>query len=541
MMNSLQQEDTKRKEKMSVEKPKISAIVPPKLAVVGVGGAGGNAINTMIEKKLEGVKFLVCNTDAQALEKSLCAEELRIHLGADVTRGLGAGAEPEVGRQAAEMTVDEVMEKLEGVHMVFFSAGMGGGTGTGATPVLAAAARAKGILTVGVVNKPFSFEGVKRMEIAERGVQELRENVDTLLVIPNQHLFRLATPTTELKKAFAMADDVLYFAVRTFTDLMIKHGIVNLDFADVCTVMKNIRGKAMMGTGEASGENRAIEAAEKAIGGLLLDDISVKGARAALINIVGGEDITLYEIDEAISRVKQEVDRDARSSLDPAHILFGATLDPEITGGIIRVSVVATGIEAEDSTSSSSALTSAASAESPDEKTKADAAPSPFAKTSDSENSFEENFQSLGRSHKNFSMDQGHFSSFSLQEEEEIFGSESARDASEKRMDYQDFSFAKSHAPRKRSFFQRLMGLGKEKPEERQGTFSGKNADPTFPTGKPASGRGDHTSPAAGPQQDDGQHSVKVFPSFPDTSDNFNPEENLDVPAFLRQKGKNSQ
>ncbi|KLK91070.1 cell division protein FtsZ [Microvirga vignae] len=306
----------------------------PHITVFGVGGAGGNAVNNMIESGLEGVEFVVSNTDAQALASSKAPRV--IQMGIQVTEGLGAGSQPEVGRAAAEEVIDEIRDQLAGSHMVFITAGMGGGTGTGAAPVVARAARELGILTVGVVTKPFQFEGVRRMRLAEAGIAELQQAVDTLIVIPNQNLFRVATEKTTFADAFAMADQVLYSGVACITDLMVKEGLINLDFADVRSVMRGM-GKAMMGTGEASGEKRAIRAAEAAIANPLLDDVSMKGARGLLISITGGNDLTLYELDEAATRIREEVDQDA-------NIILGATFDESLEG-IIRVSVVATGID----------------------------------------------------------------------------------------------------------------------------------------------------------------------------------------------------
>ena len=305
----------------------------PRITVVGVGGAGGNAVNNMITSHLEGVEFVVANTDAQALSQAL--SERRIQMGVSITQGLGAGSQPDVGRAAAEEAIDEILEHLEGSNMVFITAGMGGGTGTGGAPVVARAAREQGILTVGVVTKPFQFEGVHRMRIAEEGIEELQRFVDTLIVIPNQNLFRVANEKTTFADAFKMADDVLYSGVRGVTDLMVMPGLINLDFADVRSVMAEM-GKAMMGTGEAEGENRAIEAAEAAISNPLLDDISMAGARGVLINITGGHDMTLFEVDEAANRIRDEVDPEA-------NIIFGSTFDEELAGRI-RVSVVSTGI-----------------------------------------------------------------------------------------------------------------------------------------------------------------------------------------------------
>jgi len=307
-----------------------------RITVFGVGGAGGNAVNNMIEKKLQGVEFIAANTDAQALSHSNATR--KIQLGAGVTRGLGAGSKPEVGLSAAEESIEEIVNHLDGCHMCFITAGMGGGTGTGAAPVVARAAREMGILTVGVVTKPFQFEGTRRMELAEVGVAEMQAVVDTLIVIPNQNLFQVASERTTFVEAFMMADDVLYQGVQGVTDLMVRPGMINLDFADVRSVMQEM-GKAMMGTGEAEGETRAIDAAEKAIANPLLDEVSLKGARGVLINITGGYDLTLFEMDEAANRIKDEVDPNAM-------IKFGSAIDPEMEGRM-RVSVVATGIDAE--------------------------------------------------------------------------------------------------------------------------------------------------------------------------------------------------
>ncbi|MGC9370535.1 MAG: cell division protein FtsZ [Paracoccaceae bacterium] len=307
----------------------------PRITVFGVGGAGGNAVNNMIEKQLEGVEFVAANTDAQALQQSNAAA--KIQMGLKVTEGLGAGARPSVGAAAAEETIETIVDHLAGSHMCFITAGMGGGTGTGAAPIIAQAARELGVLTVGVVTKPFQFEGAKRMRQAEDGVEALQKVVDTLIIIPNQNLFRLANEKTTFTEAFSMADDVLYQGVKGVTDLMVRPGLINLDFADVRAVMDEM-GKAMMGTGEATGEDRAIQAAEKAIANPLLDEISLKGAKGVLINITGSYDLTLFELDEAANRIREEVDPEA-------NIIVGSTLDTAMEG-TMRVSVVATGIDA---------------------------------------------------------------------------------------------------------------------------------------------------------------------------------------------------
>ncbi|WP_019218882.1 cell division protein FtsZ [Bartonella florencae] len=320
---------------INLHRPDIAEL-KPRITVFGVGGGGGNAVNNMINAGLQGVDFVVANTDAQALAMSKA--ERVIQLGAAVTEGLGAGALPEVGQAAAEECIDEIIDHLADSHMVFITAGMGGGTGTGAAPVVARAAREKGILTVGVVTKPFQFEGARRMKTAEAGIEELQKSVDTLIVIPNQNLFRIADEKTTFADAFAMADQVLYSGVASITDLMIKEGLINLDFADVRSVMHEM-GRAMMGTGEASGEGRALNAAEAAIANPLLDDTSMRGARGLLISITGGRDMTLFEVDEAANRIREEVDADA-------NVIFGA-IDDESLEGVIRVSVVATGIDRE--------------------------------------------------------------------------------------------------------------------------------------------------------------------------------------------------
>ena len=309
----------------------------PRITVIGVGGAGGNAVNNMIESRLEGVDFVCANTDAQAV--GLSKADKKIQLGVKTTQGLGAGSVPDIGGAAAEESLEEILEHVGNAHMLFVTAGMGGGTGTGAAPVIAKAAKERDILTVGVVTKPFHFEGARRMRIANAGIEELQKHVDTLLIIPNQNLFSIANERTTFHEAFAMADQVLHSGVRGITDLMVMPGLINLDFADVRTVMSEM-GKAMMGTGEAEGEKRAIEAAEAAISNPLLDEVSMKGARGVLINITGSMDMTLFEVDEAANRVRAEVDPDA-------NIIVGSTFNQELEGKV-RVSVVATGIDAEE-------------------------------------------------------------------------------------------------------------------------------------------------------------------------------------------------
>ncbi|KRB82459.1 cell division protein FtsZ [Sphingomonas sp. Root710] len=325
---------------MTIEfmRPQVDEL-KPRIAVIGVGGAGGNAVANMIAAEVQGVDFIVANTDAQALNAS--PAERRIQLGLKITQGLGAGSRPEIGRAAAEETMEMVEKALDGSHMCFIAAGMGGGTGTGAAPVIAKAARDRGILTVGVVTKPFSFEGNRRMRSADAGIEELQKHVDTLIVIPNQNLFLIANPNTTFKEAFQMADQVLQQGVRGITDLMVMPGLINLDFADVRSVMSEM-GKAMMGTGEATGDNRAIEAAEKAIANPLLDGVSLNGAKGVIVSITGGEDMRLLEVDEAANHIRQLVDQDA-------NIIWGSAFNNELEGKI-RVSVVATGIEVDAAT-----------------------------------------------------------------------------------------------------------------------------------------------------------------------------------------------
>jgi cell division protein FtsZ len=311
----------------------------PKISIIGVGGGGGNAVNNMIAEKLQGAEFIVANTDAQALAMSKAPK--LIQLGAQVTQGLGAGSLPEVGQAAAEESIDEIMDHLAGTHMCFVTAGMGGGTGTGAAPVIAEAARRAGILTVAVVTKPFAFEGRRRMQMAEAGIERLRQVADTVIVIPNQNLFRVADAKTTFADAFVIADRVLYSGVGCITDLIVKEGLINLDFADVRSVMRDM-GRAMMGTGEASGEGRARNAAEAAIANPLLDEATIKGAKGVLVSISGGMDMTLFEVDEAASRVRAEV-------TDDADIIVGAIFDKSLEGNF-RVSIVAAGLQGPEST-----------------------------------------------------------------------------------------------------------------------------------------------------------------------------------------------
>lgn len=332
----------------------MTSELKPRIIVIGVGGAGGNAVDNMIESNLQGVEFYVANTDAQAMTRS--KTQNRIQLGLETTRGLGAGAKPEIGEASAEESLEDINDVLEGAHMVFVAAGMGGGTGTGAAHVIAKAAHDRGILTIGVITKPFSFEGTHRMKTAEGGLEKMQAAVDTLIVVPNQNLFRIANERTTFAEAFRMADDVLYCGVKGITDLMIMPGLINLDFADVRTIMKGM-GTAMMGMGEGEGEGRAMEAARSAIDNPLLDDISLTGAQGVLINITGGYDMTLFELDEAANEIRRQVDEDA-------NIILGSTFDPELEGRI-RVSVVAAGLEEEAEVAVTPNAGSIASGESP--------------------------------------------------------------------------------------------------------------------------------------------------------------------------------
>jgi cell division protein FtsZ len=465
----------------------VSEIEPdfkPRIIVIGAGGAGGNAVNNMIRSKLEGVDFVIANTDAQALGQALC--EKRLHLGLNVTQGLGAGSSPEVGRAAAEESIDDIVAMIEGTNMLFITAGMGGGTGTGAAPVIAHTARELGILTVGVVTKPFHFEGAHRMRTAERGIEELQQCVDTLIVIPNQNLFRVANEKTTFADAFKMADDVLYSGVRSITDLMIMPGLINLDFADIRTIMTEM-GKAMMGTGEAEGDNRALRAAEAAIANPLLDDVSMKGAKGVLISITGGMDMTLFEVDEAANDIRDKVESDA-------NIIFGSTFDERLNGRI-RVSVVATGID-QDYTSNilSSPLQNKESFN--------------FKKPLEDDFSEEESaltddhLMSLGGSEAHIKL----ASQESIHNTEEGYGNDLAYDDSGVSLDSDLTAYQSQAATRRPSFFERFSRS--LKPER----------------------------PAAKPQA---QPALRVRTSSPTSTFESAKESDVsDIPAFLRKKGK---
>ncbi len=458
--------------------------IKPKITVIGVGGAGGNAVNNMIRYKLEGVDFVVANTDAQALTQSLADKSIR--LGMNITQGLGAGSRPMVGKSAAEETIEEVIDAIKDSNMVFITAGMGGGTGTGAGPVIAKAARERGILTIGVVTKPFSFEGAHRMRTADAGIEELQQFVDTLIVIPNQNLFRVANERTTFADAFKMADDVLYSGVRGVTDLMIMPGLINLDFADIRTVMGEM-GKAMMGTGEAEGEGRSINAAEAAISNPLLDDVSMKGAKGVLISITGGYDMTLFEVDEAANRIREEVDSDA-------NIIFGSTFDERLNGRV-RVSVVATGI---DSASVTKAIAEAKKA-----------AP--------------QIISSVGPTPPDeFKADSAFMNSLNaLSEQQVVYPFPSQNTAAEQSQDQGASSSSNYYTPaasastepqkRKLSFFERLTGVTRSAPR----SPAPEETQPRMRTNESA--------PGAFTQKQESE------------------DQNLDIPAFLRRKGNHTK
>lgn len=474
----------------------------PNLAVIGVGGAGQNAVDNMLRLGLDGVNFAVCNTDAQALNQSLCPEDRRVCIGYNVTKGLGAGSSPDVGKSAAEESLEEVMSKIDGAHMLFITAGMGGGTGTGAGPVIAKAAKERGILTIGVVTKPFQFEGPQRLRSAEHGISVMKECVDTLIVIPNQNLFRLATDSTTFAQAFAMADEVLYSAVRTFTDLMIKPGLVNLDFADICTVMRNVMCKAMIGTGDASGENRAIEAAKKAIACPLIEDVDLSKARSILIHIAGGFDMTLYEVDEAAGCIKQEVDQNA-------NIIFGSTFDEKLQG-VLRVSVVATGIEYDSSAFSVVSSDSIS------------------AKADESSLEASSNYEYIGSRHMNASFDEQHFSSFAAREDSNEYGSsEIAQDGCSGdpvQENFFDIRGAAAEPGPRFSMLKKIASLGRAQIFKKTAQH---NAGSSYAS-PPAS--------AYHPKQSN-VHQIKEMGIEPHPQDASNDEVNL-IPAFLRQDKK---
>lgn len=477
---------------MTTSKTKQDFDLKPRITVVGVGGAGGNAVNNMIRAKLEGVDFIVGNTDAQALQHSLA--EKRLQLGLHITQGLGAGSRPDVGRASAEETLEEVLDYLKGSNMVFITAGMGGGTGSGAAPVIARAAREQGILTIGVVTKPFHFEGAHRMRTAERAIEELQQYVDTLIIIPNQNLFRVANERTTFADAFKMADDVLYSGVRGVTDLMVMPGLINLDFADIRAVMGEM-GKAMMGTGEAEGDRRAINAAEAAISNPLLDDVSMRGARGVLINITGGMDMTLFEVDEAANRIRDEVDPEA-------NIIFGSTFDEQLNGKM-RVSVVATGIDMPSQGARKPAQTTLASATvtpiipTPESEPEVQVAAQEVAAEASSENDQVIPFP-LNSAQPQAAPETHSFSSFSTPQ-----------------------SFP-HEAPKKKSpsLFERLTGIGRSQ------------SQPAFQVQESAPMRPQPQAPVleAAPQAPQGQHA----PQDPSQG----ADDLLDIPAFLRRQAQ---
>lgn len=459
----------------------------PRITVMGVGGAGSNAVNNMIRSQLEGVEFVVCNTDAQAL--GLALTENRIQLGMAITRGLGAGSKPQVGEAAAEESIDEILNYIEGTNMLFITAGMGGGTGTGAAPVIAKTAKEMGILTVGVVTKPFHFEGAHRTKTAEYGIEELQQYVDTLIVIPNQNLFRIANEKTTFADAFKMADEVLYSGVRSVTDLMIVPGLINLDFADIRTVMTEM-GKAMMGTGEAEGDNRAIHAAEAAIANPLLDEVSMKGARGVLISVTGGMDMTLFEVDEAANLIRDQVEVDA-------NIIFGSTFDEKLNGRI-RVSVVATGIDR------NSVQMSAAKANSVVE---APVTPEPELQV---ETDFTLDVGSISASdEENDIYDQ--LSSFSSKNDQQENGYHALTQELDSDVGFRSASV--SEPRRKPGFFERLTG-----------SLTGKSSNPAQqPT----------------PQQPQYAPRMRVRPTEPGGESTPDEDEDIsEIPAYLRRQGK---
>lgn len=453
--------------------------IKPRITVMGVGGAGSNAVNNMIRSKLEGVEFIISNTDAQALTQS--GAEKRIQLGLGITQGLGAGSRPEVGHAAAEETLDEIVAAIQGTHMLFITAGMGGGTGTGAAPVIAQTAKEMGILTVGVVTKPFQFEGAHRMRTAEVGIAALQDHVDTLIVIPNQNLFRVANEKTTFAEAFKMADEVLYSGVRSVTDLMIIPGLINLDFADIRTVMSEM-GKAMMGTGEAEGEGRAIQAAEAAIANPLLDEVSMKGARGVLISITGGQDMTLYEVDEAANRIREEVEVDS-------NIIFGSTFDERLNGKI-RVSVVATGI---DQGHISVNIPAPQPIEAFEEEVVAEEEPAYREESFNFDREQNEEFDQPGLYTETMPKHENHYQSLMMEEEDELHVSHQPQ----------------RQVPQKQGFFERLTGgiLSRMAPQ-----------------------------PQAEPQQ---TQQMKVRKADPVSTLNFDEDDEIsEVPAYLRRQGK---
>jgi cell division protein FtsZ len=467
----------------------------PRITVMGVGGAGSNAVNNMIRSQLEGVEFVVCNTDAQAL--GLALTENRIQLGMAITRGLGAGSKPQVGEAAAEESIDEILNYIEGTNMLFITAGMGGGTGTGAAPVIAKTAKDMGILTVGVVTKPFHFEGAHRTKTAEQGIEELQQHVDTLIVIPNQNLFRIANEKTTFADAFKMADEVLYSGVRSVTDLMIVPGLINLDFADIRTVMTEM-GKAMMGTGEAEGDNRAILAAEAAIANPLLDEVSMKGAKGVLISVTGGMDMTLFEVDEAANLIRDQVEVDA-------NIIFGSTFDEKLNGRI-RVSVVATGIDQNNVLSMNSSKASNVVIP----VTLPEAEPA-------MEADFTSSFESLSPSDEQDDIyDQ--LSSFSSRNDQPENGYTTL--SMEQGSDVSFRPAAVAEPRRKPSFLERIT-------ESLTGRLSGGHSQPQ------------QTQPAASPQQAQHAPRMRVRPSEPGGEASPEADEDIsEIPAYLRRQGK---
>lgn len=481
----------------------------PRITVIGIGGAGGNAVNNMIRANLEGVDFLVCNTDAQALRESLA--EKKIQIGNDTTQGLGAGSKPDMGRLSAEEDIEEVMKHIKGSHMLFVTAGMGGGTGTGAAPVIAKAAREMGVLTIGVVTKPFNFEGIHRMKTAERGIEEIQNCVDTLIVIPNQNLFRLATDTTTFADAFNMADNVLHSGVRGVTDLMIMPGLINLDFADVKTVMSEM-GKAMMGTGEAENENRAIEAAEAAIANPLLDEVSMRGAKGVLINITGGLDMTLFEVDEAANRIREEVD-------EAANIIFGSTFDEKMSGRM-RVSVVATGINAKPSVKKAFGEQMSFLKQTKESHEEEAGQRQSIASTAPEMAPYEFGESNAPTTDGSSSLDR-------------FPGNESGDNGAYEPLKTAPFSEEPAPLTRKKKSFFERWGLGKKRSEDRQ--------DPQpvpRPSPKVAARPSDDERPEERPEDQLGQAPYETMFDQGRGQEGGKPKDDLDIPAFLRAKKK---
>lgn len=515
-------------------------IIRPRITVFGVGGAGGNAVNNMITSKLEGVEFVVANTDAQALDHALA--DKKIQLGEETTKGLGAGATPEVGAKSAEEALEEIKSHLKDANMCFITAGMGGGTGTGAAPVVAKTAREMGILTIGVVTKPFQFEGMRRMRMAESGLGELQQHVDTLIVIPNQNLFRIANESTTFADAFRMADDVLHAGIRSVTDLMMMPGLINLDFADVRAVMLEM-GKAMMGTGEAEGENRAIEAAEAAISNPLLDNTSMRGARGVLISITGGSDLTLYEVDEAANRIREEVDPEA-------NIIFGSTFN-ETLEGKIRVSVVATGIDAENAQNTYAAPAkkeATPAAETKAEQEKAEAEPAPAAASSSNDDAFAKLKAELTQSLQQDAEKDSYQETIDKLNQEYAANEEGRNSEAEFSPEEQDEHdgeriFVAAAAVEPESFERESIGLTNNQPTTQEETFDQSDEEEENEPRQRNSFFGKMARMARALQKDKKEERAEEEFAMAEESNDSQSQKNnsiqedlLDIPAFLRRK-----